>query len=134
MSRYRNRWRTNLVNEIRRYPALKAIQTDAPDVAMTPSYSGMPGGGGGSRPTEQAAAKPRLTKQEEEIVSAVDRAIEAVLLWPNGQEIVRLVTMVDFQRHYTVPGAALKLNVSERTAVSMRSRFIDVYGRKRGFS
>jgi len=133
MSRYRHWWWPNVARALRTYPYLKSLQGEDPDVVVTPSYSGMPRGGGSSRPTERAAAKRRLSEREETFVAAVDRAMASAEQWPDGQAVIKLIQMVDFQRRYTVTGAALKLHMSEATAKRRRARFIDLVGLFYGF-
>ena len=103
------------------------------EISITPDYSGLPRGGEASRMIENAVLKSKLTMQEDLIIQAVEKTIESVLLWPDGGEIVKLITMVDFTRKYRMTGAAMVLHVSDRTASTMRSRFIDAYGKRRGF-
>lgn len=133
MSKYRYWWWPNVARALRTYPYLKMLQQAAPDVVVTPSYSGMPHGGGDPRPTERSATHRRLTAREEDFVRAVDKALVEVTKWHDGKEVSRLIQMVDFQRRYTVCGAARCLHMSEATASRRRRKFVEMVGRFYGF-
>jgi len=131
--RYKHWWHPNVVKLLRIYPYLKALQQSDPDVVITPAYSGMPRGGGNSRPTENVATRRKLSAREEDLVNAVDHALWEVATWPDGAVIVRLVDMVDFKRRYTLEGAAMVLHMSRDVAYRKRSRFIYLVGKNCGF-
>ncbi len=133
MSKYRYWWWPNVQRALRTYPYLKALQQAAPDVVVTPSYSGMPHGGGDPRPTERSATHRRLSQREEEFVRAVDAALCEVSRWPDGQALIRLIELVDFKRTHTIGGAAYRLHLSERTARRKHWRFVALVGEYCGY-
>ena len=132
MSKYRHWWRPNVERALRVYPYLKAAKQAAQAQSVTPSYSGMPRGGGTSRSTENAALR-HFSPQEEKLLNAVDRAITEISRHRDGAEVLQIVKMVDFDRRYTITGAALVLHMSEHTARRRRSRFVDLVGKYMDF-
>ena len=132
MSKYRPWWRPNVGRALRIYPYLKAAKQAAQAQSVTPSYSGMPRGGGSSRSTENAALR-HFSAQEEKLLSAVDRAIEEISRHRDGVEVLQIVKMVDFDRRYTVEGAAMELHMHRNTASNRRTRFIDLVGKYMDF-
>lgn len=132
MSKYRHWWRPNVERALHVYPYLKAAKQDVQAQSVTASYSGMPRGGGPSRSTENAAMR-MLSPQEEKLVDAVDRAIAEISHHRDGAEVLRIVKMVDFDRRYTVEGAAMALYMHRVTASEKRTRFIDLVGKYMDF-
>jgi len=132
VSKYRHWWRPNVERALHVYPYLKAAKQDAQAQSVTASYSGMPRGGGPSRSTENAAMR-MLSPQEEKLVDAVDRAIAEISHHRDGAEVLRIVKMVDFDRRYTVEGAAMALYMHRVTASEKRTRFIDLVGKYMDF-
>ena len=125
MSKYRHWWRPNVERALRVYPYLKAAKQAAQEQSITPSYTGMPRGGGISRTTENAATR-HFSAQEEKILDAVDRAIAEVSKHRDGQEVLRIVEMVDFKRSHTLEVAAMALFMHRVTASDKRTRFVDL--------
>lgn len=117
---------------LRVYPYLKAAKQAAQAQSVTPSYSGMPRGGGTSRSTENAALR-HFSPQEEKLLNAVDRAITEISRHRDGAEVLQIVKMVDFDRRYTVEGAAMALYMHRVTASEKRTRFIDLVGKYMDF-
>lgn len=132
MSKYRHWWRPNVERALRVYPYLKAVKQDAQAQSVTPAYAVMPRGGGQSRSTENAAAR-QLSAQEEKLLDAVDRAIAEISRHRDGAEVLQIVKMVDFDRRYTVEGAAMALYMHRVTASEKRTRFIDLVGKYMDF-
>lgn len=132
MSKYRHWWRPNVERALHVYPYLKAAKQDVQAQSVTASYSGMPRGGGPSRSTENAAMR-MLSPQEEKLVDAVDRAIAEISHHRDGAEVLRIVKMVDFDRRYTVEGAAMELHMHRNSASNRRTRFIDLVGKYMDF-
>ncbi len=132
MSKYRHWWRPNVERALRVYPYLKAAKQAAQEQSITPSYTGMPRGGGISRTTENAATR-HFSAQEEKILDAVDRAIAEVSKHRDGQDVLRIVEMVDFKRSHTLEGAAMALFMHRVTASDKRTRFVDLVGKYMDF-
>lgn len=68
-----------------------------------------------------AVAKTELERKE---LEAVRSAVEKTAVMSSGQERIDLVQMVFWTRSHNVPGAAMALHVSERTALRWHSDFI----------
>lgn len=117
---------------MRIYPYLKAAKQAAQSQSLTPSYSGMPRGGGQTRSTESAAMR-HFSPQEERLIAAVDRAIAEILNHRDGVEVLQIVKLVDWDRRYNVEGAAMALHMHRNTASSRRARFIDLVGKYMDF-
>ena len=75
--------------------------------------------------------KQKLTDEER---SAVEAAIEETKQRIDGQERIKLVTLVLWKRTHTLQGAAMAVHVSERTAQEWHRQFIRLVGQKRGLS
>lgn len=66
-------------------------------------------------------AKTELERKE---LEAVRNAVEKTSVMSSGQERIALVQMVFWTRSHNVPGAAMALHVSERTALRWHGDFI----------
>ena len=124
MSTPRYDWWPYVKGMIRRYPELCSREANLHTTAITPNYGGAPGGHGGrSDPVANAALRslPEVNRRELEAVRAAIRTTEAL---PNGKRRMELVMLVMWRRSHTVFGAALKLDVSERTAKQWHGDFI----------
>lgn len=73
--------------------------------------------------------KQKLTDEER---SAVEAAIEETKQRIDGQERIKLVTLVLWKRTHTLQGAALACYISERTAQEWHRQFIYLVAEKRG--
>ncbi len=126
-------WYPTIVKALRRYPYLKAEKLAIQAQSVTPSYSGMPRGGGVSRTTEIAATRRHFSQQEELLIDAVDKATAEISRHSDGQEVLEIIKMVDYTQRYTVTGAAMKLHSSTKTVQRKRSRFICLVGKYCGW-
>lgn len=104
MSKYKHWYRCVVVAMIRQYPRLKA-----------------------------ASANRELSPQEVKIVGAVNQAIEAMSRHKYGEDALRMVQAVDFDRRYSLDAAAPPLHMSRGTAISRRNLFIDQVAQNMGF-
>ncbi len=68
-------------------------------------------------------AEPR-TELERRELEAVDTAIEHTRSLTNGESHLELVRLIYWKRSHNVPGAAMALHVSERTALRWHGDFI----------
>lgn len=68
-----------------------------------------------------AVAKTELERKE---LEAVRSAVEKTSVMSSGQERIALVQMVFWTRSHNVPGAAIALHISERTALRWHGDFI----------
>ena len=128
MSKPRYKWWGYIKAVIRSYPGLKKEYEDLHEQSITAKMSGMPGGGGVSRGTEDIAVRELpYTKQRE--YEAVRRSVEATMLMKTGKDRIGLVDMVFWKKSHTLSGAAYKLNISETTAQRYHGEFIRMVAR-----
>ena len=73
----------------------------------------------------------RLTDDER---FAVEAAVGETKQLIDGQERIKLITLVFWKRTHTLQGAAMAVHVSERTAQEWHRQFIRLVGQKRGLS
>ena len=132
MSKYRNWWRPTVERALKIYPYLKAAKMEAMAQTVTANDSAVPRGRAASRTTERAATR-QFSKQEELLLNAVDRAIAEISHHRDGAEVLKVVKLVDFDRRYTIEGAAMELHMHRNTASSRRARFIDLVGKYMDF-
>lgn len=132
MSNPRYDWYSNVVRAVRYYPHLREIKADAQAESVIANYTGMPGGGSAARTTELAAMRT-LSRREEEELEAIELAIAQIRRRTDGGRILQIVDMVDWKRTHTVSGAAMVIHVGERTANSMRARFIFAVAKNLGY-
>ena len=123
MSKPRYDWWPYVKGMIRRYPALKAQYADLHSQSVTPSYSGMPGGGGDGRTLERIAVRelPGTRQREYE---AVRRAIQTTGHYPNGGDRLKVIRLVLWDRSHTLEGAAMIVPCSIRHAKEWHGDFI----------
>lgn len=132
MSKPRCGWWSYAKYMIRRYPFLAARLRDLKSPPVTPSLSGMPFSRAVSDSTALAALRelPPAWQREYEAVAA---AVAETLRRPDGQDRMRLVRLVFWQRSHTLEGAAMEIPVSYRTARRWHTQFILLVGEKYGF-
>ena len=61
---------------------------------------------------------------EKREMEAVDRAIEATMRLRDGRNRIELIELIFWRRSHNLAGAALKLGVSDRTALRWHGEFI----------
>ncbi len=123
MSKPRYKWWGYVKNVIRAYPGLKREYEALHEQAVTANVSGMPGGGGASRGTENIAIRELpYTRQRE--YEAVRRAVEYTKQIAAGADRLALVDMVFWKKSHTLSGAAYKLNLSYTTAQRYHGEFV----------
>lgn len=132
MSKPRYNWWPFALNMIRDYPDRKREYNDLHEQKITANLSGIPGGGGSSRTVEDIALR-LLPRQEQLEYDAVRRAVELTLLEPEGKLRFDIVDLTIMKNRYTLHGAALRLNVSYRTAQRYRWLFVALVGYTYGF-
>ena len=127
MSSPRYGWWSYAKAMIRAYPQLHREYEQLHSQKVTASISGMPGGGGASRTTEDIALR-RLpgTKQAEH--DAVAKAIELTKGKVYGKDALKLIDLVFWKQRCTVTGAAVRLNCSKTTAFRYHREFIQLVG------
>ncbi len=124
MSKPRYDWWSYVKGMIRRYPDLCAKAAELHETSVSPNLSGMPQGKGStSDPTANAALRqlPEINQRE---MDAVQQALNQTKELSYGEERLKMIRMVFWDKTHTVCGAAIKLNVSETTAVHWHGQFI----------
>lgn len=132
MSKPRYNWWPFVLNMIRDYPARKAEYNDLHEQKITANLSGMPRHGAASRTVENVAVR-LLPAQEQREFDAVDKAVELTRNDENGDIRLEVVKLTMWKSSHTIDGAALKLNLSARTARRYRWLFIMLVGYTYGF-
>jgi RinA family phage transcriptional activator len=109
---------------IRQYPRLKKELETPLETTITPNYGGTGGGSGGiSRPVERAVIHD-LSPKDQKRYDAVDEAIRRTLAKANGQDIMKVIDLVYFQKTHTLAGAAMEIPISENQAGRWNGDFI----------
>lgn len=116
---------------IRRYPALKEQFADLHSAKLTADYSGMPKSREASRTTENIAIRELPTNKQREY-EAVRRAIETTERYPNGQDRLKIIKLVLWDRSHTLEGAALTVPCSIATAKRYHGAFIMLVAKNYG--
>ena len=98
-------WRRQARRALREYPKLKRKQGEH-EQKITPSYEGVAVQHSASRTTEDAALRSPLTDAEENIIIAVEFAMQMQRSYSNGAERIRMMELVYFKRTHTIYGAA----------------------------
>ena len=98
---------------LRIYPRLKRKQAEAAGQQITPDYGGVIVQHGASRTTEEAALRSTLTADELRIIEAVEMAVAMQERQPNGDDRLKMIRLVYWQRTHTLAGAALECHYSE---------------------
>ncbi len=124
MSKPRYDWWSYVKGMIRRYPELCAKEKALRETCLSPKLSGQPGGKGrASDPTADAALRelPEINRRE---LEAVRRAIEETRRLDTGEERLRMIRLVFWEKKYTLEGVANKLHRCRRTVVQWHGEFI----------
>lgn len=123
MSRRSSTWRQAARQAAYDYPGLRTQLRDLQSMSITPSLSGMPGGGGERRSTEDAALR-QLPADQQRRYDAVAQALEISEHLTSGLSRVQLIELVYFRRSHTLEGAALQIPCSVHTAKLWNSDFL----------
>lgn len=132
MSKPRYDWWQTVRTFVRVYPGNVKRVRELERMPVTPSYSGLPGGGQASRSTEQIALRA-LSSWERTGYEAVYGALLEVLRRENGWTVALMLDLVYWRRTDTFAGAALKLNYSERQIRRMNMDFLRLVGVHAGY-
>lgn len=127
MSKPRYGWWSYAKYMVRKYPELKKEYDALHAQRITASITGIPGGGSLSDPTAATALR-QLPPARQREYDAVRKAIEKTKLLKTGQERLAVIDMVLWKRTHKIDGAALRINVSEKTATNYHSDFIRLVG------
>lgn len=132
MARRSNGWRHAARSAAYDYPRLRQELAELQAQSVTPSLSGMPGGGEPGRSTEDAALR-QLPHAQQRRLDAVEQAVSISSNLTSGLSRVRLIELVYFQRKYTIEGAAMQIPCSVQTAWTWNNDFLLlVWSRLRG--
>lgn len=85
----------------------------------------MPRSGGESRPTEEVALR-ELPQTEQKEYEAVEGAIKQTREKENGEEVLKMIRLVYWDRSHTIYGASRELSISEKTAKRWHGEFIKI--------
>lgn len=132
MSKPRYDWWSYVKGMIRRYPELCAKEKELHTVSMSPDLSGMPHGSGNkSDPTANAALRelPDINRREME---AVRKAIEETRKMDTGEERLRMVRLVFWEKRYSLEGASQNIGISNITARRWNGTFIKMVAKEFG--
>ena len=131
MSKPRYNWWNFALNIIRDYPERRLELKRLKEQKITASMTGMPKGGGNGRSIENLATKS-LPPQEQKEYDAVMAAINKTKAMPDGKLRLAVVRLT-LWRSFNIAGAAMQLNVAERTARRYRWQFVLLTGCTYGF-
>lgn len=132
MSKPRYTWWGYARNMIRAYPARKKEYEQLHEQSITANMTGMPGGGGVSRGTEEIAIR-ELPKTQQREYEAVRMAIEATRRLQNGEQRLRVIDLVYWKRSHTLEGAGYKVGYAYKTARKIHRDFVELVGKCYGF-
>lgn len=133
MSKPRYDWWSYVKGMIRRYPELRARQEELRKPCLSPDLSGMPHGRGKiSDPVADAALRelPKINQREME---AVRKAIEETKKLDTGEERLRMVRLVFWDKTHTLDGVSINLHRCKRTIVQWHGDFIRLVAKEFGF-
>ena len=116
-------WRDQARRAVMAYPRLHEELADLQRMSVTPRLSGMPGGGGTGRSTEDAALR-QLPPEEQTAHDAVEHALRMMSLFRTAAKRRQLVELVYWRRTHTVYGAGVEIGVSEETAKRWNGDFL----------
>lgn len=123
MSKPRYKWWGYIKNVIRAYPGLKREYEELHEQSVTANASGVPGGGGVSRGTENIALR-ELSRPRQMEYDAVRKAIAVTERMRTGSDRLKLMNLVFWKNSHTLQGAAFAVNISYETAVEYHRDFI----------
>lgn len=123
MSKPRYKWWGYIKNVIRAYPGLKQEYEALHEQSVTSSMTGMPGGGGASRGTENVALK-ELPKPKQAEYDAVRQAVEGTKRLVSGNDRLKIIDLVFWKQSHTLQGAAMETHISYDTVRNYQWEFI----------
>lgn len=130
-TKYKFWWRPLVEKALREYPKLRSRKAEMQGASMTSNYNPMPGGSSVARTTESLAMN-NLPADEEEWLTAIEKALRDVSQQDDGKSCIALVSCVFFKQTHTVNGAAIYCHVSESTAKRRIGHFIWLVGKHKG--
>ncbi len=125
MAKKRDNWREETKRIIRIYPRLCREERELRDSKITPSLSGMPGGGKVSRKTEDVATR-ELSPGDQRALDAVRKAISTTGRYRNSSDRLRVIDLVYWKQTHDLHGAADKCHYGYDTVQEWNSAFIEL--------
>lgn len=132
MSKPRYDWWSYVKGMIRRYPELCARQEELRQTRLSPNLSGMPHGHGRNSDPVADAALRELPKINQREMEAVSKAIGETQKLDTGEERLRMVRLVFWDKTHTLDGVAMKMNRCKRTIVQWHIDFINTVAKNFG--
>lgn len=123
MGKNKDNWREETRRIIRAYPGHVREEHRLRECRITPSLTGMPGGGSFGSKTETAALK-ELSPQKQRELDAVKRAIATTGRYRNAKERLKVIELVYWRESHTLQGAAQFCNYSYAAAKEWNAEFI----------
>ena len=127
MSNPRYGWWSYVKDMIRRYPALCKEYDELLEQSIVPHYSAIPGGGSETRKAESVALRTLPFPYQKEMDS-VGAALRHTQVFRDGEERIRLISLVYWKQSHTLTGAAMKCHVDYSTAKRWHKDFIRCVG------
>lgn len=131
MSKPREKWWGYIKAVIRSYPELKRRYDELKEQSLSAPLTGMPAAHKVSSPTEQAALR-QLNPTAQRELDAVSGAISRTGMMIDGDARLRMIDMVYWRRTHTLEGAALRVHVSTRTALTWHGEFVRLVAKLMG--
>ena len=131
MSKPKNIWWNYARNMIRVYPDRKREYDALHEQSLAINMSGMPGGGGVSRPLENIAIRelPGVKQREYE---SVRRAIEETRRFKNGEHRMKIIDLMYWKNSHTMAGAGQKVGYSYDRASQIHRDFVRMVAKNYG--
>lgn len=134
MSNAKYDWWGYIKGVIRRYPALRAECAAIHTQSVITRYGGESGKKSSKEPRKtEAAAIKSLSPIKQKELDSVEKAIKAARNLGSGEDRIKLIDIVFWQRTHTLTGAAAKCYISERTARRWHTDFIKTVAKFYGF-
>ena len=124
MSNRKYGWWGYVKDIIRRYPDLCAELKEIKTQNIVPHYSALPSGGGDNMRNAEATALRTLSPVKMRELEAMESALRLTRNMRDGAERERMIDLVFWRQTHTLSGAAMKVNVSKRTAERWHTEFI----------
>lgn len=91
---------------------------------LTPTYSGMAGGGSDIGRTPEALTIKDFSGQKKREYDAVKKALDVTGTYADGDRIISFIDMIFFKQTHTLVGAAYASHISRRTGEEWHRKFI----------
>ena len=127
MSKPRYKWWGYIKNVIRAYPGLKREYEDLHEQSITANLSGMPGGGGVSRGTENIAIRELMPTAQKEY-EAVKRAVEITSRITNGEMLIKIIALSYWKNAKSLYDAGCSVGYAYKTTRKIHGDFIKLVG------